>query len=674
MPWEGKQSNDQLLKMGLGIDAGGTYTDAVIYDFLAGMVLSKNKALTTKWDFTVGIKETLDGLDKNLLARTDLAAVSTTLATNAVVEGEGQHVGLLIMPPYGLFEEKDIPYEPKAVISGRLEISGEVTELVDEAEIRQVAREMVKQNGVEAFAVSGFAGSINPEQELHVKRILKDETGLFVTCGHELSDLLNFVTRAQTAVLNARIVPRFVELLKDLQNVLTALDINIPLMVVKGDGSLMSCEMAMERPVETILSGPAASVAGARFLVNRKNAIVVDMGGTTTDTAALADGKVQICESGSHVGGSRTHVKALDIRSVGLGGDSLISFENGVFKIGPRRVAPVAWLGHRTPGPDAALESLQQRVNIHSESSREIHLFTLTARRTEQDMNQAEREVLALLEERPHALNELAERTGAIHPGAVPVSRLERHFIVQRCGLTPTDLLHVNGQFALWNAESSHKMCGIIAALAGLSPEQMVPMLLDRIVRQLVLELIKKHLCTANRPGEMDLGEVSQMLMNHLLNSGNKHYSIHFKLHRPIIGIGAPIKYFLPQAAKLLGTEALLPEHLEVANAIGAITSHIEVRRQVKIRFDYRGGFRVEGLAGARHFETFKEADFYAQKELKRKVRKVGRIAGTSQTAVKIKTKDRTVSTPQGKGIFVERSMIAQLTGHPDLVLLPDPE
>jgi N-methylhydantoinase A/oxoprolinase/acetone carboxylase beta subunit len=127
MPWEGKQSNDQLLKMGLGIDAGGTYTDAVIYDFLAGMVLSKNKALTTKWDFTVGIKETLDGLDKNLLARTDLAAVSTTLATNAVVEGEGQHVGLLIMPPYGLFEEKDIPYEPKAVISGRLEISGEVT-------------------------------------------------------------------------------------------------------------------------------------------------------------------------------------------------------------------------------------------------------------------------------------------------------------------------------------------------------------------------------------------------------------------------------------------------------------------------------------------------------------------------------------------------------------------
>ena len=665
---------DQLLQIGLGIDAGGTYTDAVIYDFVTGKVLSKNKALTTKWDFTLGIKEVLDGLDKNLLARAELAAVSTTLATNAIVEGEGQHVGLLIMPPYGLFEDQDIPYEPKAVISGRLEISGEVTALVDEAEVRHVAHGMVKRNGVEAFAVSGFAGSINPEQELQVKRILRDETGLFVTCGHELSDLLNFATRAQTAVLNARIVPRFVKLLQDLQNVLAILDVRTPVMVVKGDGSLMSCEMAMERPVETILSGPAASVAGARLLTNRKNAIVVDMGGTTTDTAALADGRVQICESGSHVGGSRTHVKALDILSVGLGGDSLISYENGAFKIGPRRVAPMAWLGQQTPNPSEALEHLRQWVSIHTGSSRGIHIFTLTARRVDLDMTDAEREIVTLLKERPHALNELAERTGATYPGAVPVSRLERHFILQRCGLTPTDLLHATGRFTLWNADTSHKMCAIIAALAGLSPEQMVPMLLDQIVQQLVLELIKKHLDTDIRPGQMDRCEVCQMLMNNLLNGENKLYSVHFKLHRPIIGIGAPIKHFLPQAAKLLGTNAVLPEHLEVANAIGAITSHIAVQRQVKIRLDQRGGFRVEGLAGARHFESFNEAESYAKEELGKKVRKMGRIAGTSQTEVKIQAKDRTISTAQGKETFVERSIIAQLTGYPDLIFQPGHE
>jgi N-methylhydantoinase A/oxoprolinase/acetone carboxylase beta subunit len=662
---KGKQTTGRLLQVGLGIDAGGTYTDVVIYDFMVGKVLCKNKALTTKWDFTVGIKEALDGLDKKLLARTELAAVSTTLATNAIVEGEGQHVGLLVMPPYGLFEDQDIPYEPKTVISGRLEISGEVTALVDETEVRQVAHRMVKGKGVEAFAVSGFAGSINPEQELHVKRILRDETGLFVTCGHELSDLLNFITRAQTAVLNARIVPRLVKLLKDLQNVLAALEIRIPVMVVKGDGSLMSSEMAMERPVETILSGPAASVAGARFLTNPKNAVVVDMGGTTTDMAALAHGRVRVCESGSHVGESRTHVKALEIRSVGLGGDSLISFESDVFKIGPRRVAPMAWLGQRTPSPGPALEYLQQRVSIHTGSSKEIHIFTLTGRSVDLDMTNAEREVVALLKERPHALNELAERSGAIYSGAVPVSRLERHFIIQRCGLTPTDLLHVTGRFTRWDTDASQKMCAVIAVLAGLSPEQMAPMLLDQIVRQLVLELIKQHIATETRPDEMDSCEVCQVLMDNLLNGNNKHFKVHLKLHRPIIGIGAPIKYFLPQAAELLGTEAVLPENLEVANAIGAITSHIAIRRQVKIRPDQQGGFRIEGLAGARHFESFNEAENYAKEELGKKVRKMGRIAGTSQTAVEIQAEDRTVSTAQGEEIFLERSIIAQLTGYP---------
>ncbi len=298
-----RKQSSQYLQTGLGIDAGGTYTDAVIFDMVTQKVRSKNKALTTKWDFTVGILEALTGLDKELLPKVELVALSTTLATNAVVEGEGQKVGLLLMPPYGLFEPQDITYEPKALIDGQLEITGTVIFPVNEAQVRQAARRMIDKNGVEAFAVSGFAGSINPEHELQVKQIIRDETGLFVTCGHELSHMLDFKTRAQTAVLNARIVPRLVQLLQDLHKVLGSLGITAPVMVVKGNGSLMSSTMAMERPVETVLSGPAASVAGAHFLTGKKDAIVIDMGGTTTDTAALENGRVQVCDSGSNLGG-----------------------------------------------------------------------------------------------------------------------------------------------------------------------------------------------------------------------------------------------------------------------------------------------------------------------------------------------------------------------------------
>ncbi|MCP4200276.1 MAG: DUF1638 domain-containing protein, partial [Proteobacteria bacterium] len=298
------------LKIGLGIDAGGTYTDTVIYDLGKGKTLCKSKALTTKWDFTLGIGEAMAGLDQDKLQQVEMVSLSTTLATNAIVEGEGQKVGMIIMPPYGRFEPEDIPYEPKAAISGQLEITGKEISPVNEKEVRDIVRRMVAKDDVKAFAVSGYAGAINPAHELKIKQIIREETGLFVTCGHELSDILNFKTRAHTAMLNARIIPKLAKLLLDLEKVLEKLGIFAPIVVVKGDGTLMSAEMAKERPVETILSGPAASVAGARHLTGLKSALVVDMGGTTTDTAALANGMVSVCATGSNIGGHKTHVKA----------------------------------------------------------------------------------------------------------------------------------------------------------------------------------------------------------------------------------------------------------------------------------------------------------------------------------------------------------------------------
>lgn len=657
----------QYLKMGLGIDAGGTYTDAVIYDLASGRVLAKNKALTTKWDYTVGIEQALAGLDENLLAQAELVAVSTTLATNAIVEGDGQKVGLLIMPPYGLFDNNDIPYEPKAVIAGRLEITGNVIEALDKKALKETARAMISRQGVEAFAVSGFAGSINPEHELAVKRILQAETGCFVSCGHELSDLLNFRTRAETAVLNARIVPRLVKLLGDLKSVLASLGVAVPVVVVKGDGSLMSAEVAVERPVETILSGPAASVAGARFLTGRPDAIVVDMGGTTTDTAALADGQVQVVEQGSRVGGVQTHVRALEIRTAGLGGDSRIAFENGEFTIGPRRVAPMAWLGRHQPGVEKALAYVEKRMGFYAGNSKNVQFFALTGHDQHFEATEQEARLLSLLEQRPFALEELAEGIGVLHPGLVPLGRLVENHVIQCCGLTPTDLLHIKGAFSRWDTETARRTASFFARLAGRSLDDMVGQLLEDIAKRLALELVKKQLDEETLPDTMDGCDVCRVLMENMFNGGSRHYRIRFKLNRPVIGIGAPIGYFLPRAAKLLETEAILSEHADVANAIGAITSHIAVRRQVKIRPDQNGGFFIEGLAGAERFARFPEAETHAKEALCDMVRGLARDAGTSETAVQVETEDRTVSTASGDSIFLECILTALLVGQPDL-------
>ena len=353
----------------MGVDAGGTYTDAVIFDLEKNITICKAKSLTTRWDFTVGISKALEQLDQDFLRKIELVSLSTTLATNAIVENEGQKVGLIIMPPFGLDIAQNISYRPKSIIQGQLDITGREIMPVNPDEIRSVVSRMIENHNVTAFAVSGFAGSINPEHELQVKKIIQEETGLFVSCGHELSDTLNFQTRAVTAMLNARIIPRLANLLLDLEKVMERYGIDSPVVVVKGDGTLMSSEMAKMRPVETILSGPAASVAGARHLTGINDALVVDMGGTTTDTAALSSGLVSLNEEGSNVGGHRTHVKALDIRTIGLGGDSLIRYERTQFLIGPKRVAPIAWLGRNWPGTETALNYL----SLHLKHYQRLH-------------------------------------------------------------------------------------------------------------------------------------------------------------------------------------------------------------------------------------------------------------------------------------------------------------
>lgn len=662
------QKTDRSIRYGLGIDAGGTYTDVVIYDFKKDELLAKSKALTTKWDFTVGIKEALDSLDADLLRRVELVAVSTTLATNAIVEGKGRKVGLLVMPPYGLFDPEDIPHEPKEVIGGRLEIDGKETNPVDEEEVKRKARRMAEKHQVKAFAISGFAGAINPMHELQVKRIIKEETGLSVTCGHELSELLNFKTRAETAVLNARIIPQLEKFLQELQEVLRDQVIAAPLVVVKGDGSIMAAEMAKERPVETILSGPAASVAGARHLTDQSDAIVVDVGGTTTDTAALKKGLVRVCESGTTVGGFKTHVKALEMRTTGLGGDSIILWEGGDFSIGPQRVSPLAWLGTKTNGMKKALHYLEQRLNEFKASTRSMQILTRTEKTNGLSFTSSEKEILRLLQERPYSLDELAQKTDVGIWNLLSLGRLEEECMVQRCGFTATDLLHAKGLFERWDKKTAIKMCEMMSEVTEYEVDQFMEYLLEEITRKLAVEILKKQLDEETESDELEKCGVCKTLINNLLSGGNEYYRVSVKLHRPVIGIGAPVHYFLPRAGEILGAETIVPEDADVANAIGAITSNVMIRRQVRIKIDDEGRYLLEGIEGTPGFDTLEQANDWANKELEQRILVMGRSAGTSAQKVEMEVVDSVCNTADGTPLFLGRTIIARLSGRPDLV------
>ena len=521
--------------------------------------------------------------------------------------------------------------------------------------------------------MSGYAGAINPAHELKIKRIIREETGLFVTCGHELSDILNFKTRAHTAMLNARIIPKLAKLLLDLEKVLEKLGIFAPIVVVKGDGTLMSAEMAKERPVETILSGPAASVAGARHLTGLKSALVVDMGGTTTDTAALAGGMVSVCATGSKIGGHKTHVKALEIRTTGLGGDSLIQWDKGRFYIGPRRVAPIAWLGATYPGAGSALKFLDMHLDRHVVSTRDMQILALTGSTDSLTLMHQEEKILTLLKSRPFSIDELIKRTGVLFEKSLKLERLEDSFIIQRCGLTLTDLLHVTDRFNRWSKESADTYCQMFSRLTKTDMAGMAERLLDMGVELLILELLKRQLDEETDPEALHTCAVCRTLVENLLSGGSDQYAVRIDLKRPVVGIGAPIHFFLPRAAEVLGARAVLPQDADVANAIGAITSNVVVKRHLRIIPNQEGGFLIEGLAGARHFQRFVEADAFAREQLARMVRDQAWAAGTSCRVVELKTEDQIPTTADGKQIFMGRIIHAKLTGQPDIVTRDHP-
>ncbi len=666
----GKKQTDNI-RYGLGIDAGGTYTDVVVYDFSDRKVSDKNKALTTRWDFSLGIDHALSELDAEALAGVDLVSVSTTLATNAIVEGRGCRVGLVLMTGSSGMGDDLISHTPKCVIKGQMSIGGAEIEPVDENEVIRAVRQMVTRDRVEAFAVSGFAGSVNPAHELSVKAIISRETQMMVCCGHELSDLLNFAVRAQTAVLNARIVPEMIRFFKALTDVLKKRGIQAPVMIVKGDGTLISLAMARERPVETILSGPAASAAGAAFLTGLDQALVVDMGGTTTDTADISRGRVDICETGAIVGGIVTHVKALDMHTAGFGGDSLICWKENEFLLGPCRVCPVSRAGSENPsGIDTALQFMEN----HPFSSLSQTIFLARQGRSCLTLSDREKKIYELLLNRPYTPEELLSCLDVASAAFLPLSRLEDSGLVIRCGLTPTDLLHVKGLFNRWDTGPARHMVRIMTGLSSKTEKEVISFLFDQMETRLALEMLKKQMTRDFKSETLENNPAFSELMKKMVRPEPKNvrYGVRAEFKHPIIGIGAPVHCFLPNAGERLHTKVIIPEHADVANAVGAVTSRIVIKQKLSIKTDSSGQFVVEGAAGNHIFCNIAEAEAWALKYLRDQVLTRAKKAGTSCEIVSVDIRDRLVNTAKNIPLFLGRSIEAKLSGTPDMKHGPD--
>ncbi len=656
----------------LGVDTGGTYTDAVALSAESGEVVASAKALTTRADLAVGIEAAiagLQGIDPQAVA---MVGLSTTLATNAIVEGHGGRACLLLIGYDPVLIERfgfrrDLVVDDPVHISGGHDLYGRPAQPLDEAAVRRVAAE--RAGRVDAFAVSDYLGVRNPEHELRVKEILTQLTGLPVTCGHELSDELDSIRRATTVALNARLIPMLQELLQAVRRALAQRGIHAPLMLVKGDGSLMGADLAMEHPVETILSGPAASVLGARHLSGRDDLLVVDMGGTTTDLAILRRGRPRASTRGAWVGGWRTLVRAVDTRSVGLGGDSLVALDaNQELQIGPERVVPLSLAAADDPRLRAGLASLldgqRRRPGVPQ-------FFSLVGRCLPEDLTVTESELLALLGEGTCSLEEIARRVSWAQVYLSYPNRLEAGGFVQRIGFTPTDALHVLGRYAAWDGEAARLGATLLGRRLGLTAEALAEAVCEQVVDRLATEIVAQVAADETGDGNLVEGKGAAFFLQRAFHpQQGSALSAGLRLRLPLAAVGAPVDAYFPQVANRLGAELVIPPQAGVANAVGAASGSVLQSVEVLIEPQYSvvgiGAYTVHTSEERREFANLQAALSYAQGAGQRLAEEAARRAGAEEVAVEEVRDDHTGSlADSGDSLYLGTRLHFTAAGRP---------
>ena len=651
----------------LGLDTGGTYTDAVLVDDEL-TVLGTAKSLTTHDQLIDGLRGATQGLlNDSVAGDITLVSLSTTLATNALVEGRGRPVALVLIGFTSSQLERAnladaLGGDPCVFIDGGHGAGGQALCELDINACERFVNQVDER--VEAYAVSGVFAVRNPEHERSVQELIRQLTGKPVTCGHHLSSGLDAPRRALTALLNARLIPMLSALLGAARVLLQEHGIDAPLMVVKGDGSLISDTMAIEHPVETILSGPAASVVGAQFLCDQKTLLVSDMGGTTTDVALIRDARPQLNPDGATVGGWRTMVKAVDVRTYGLGGDSAIRFDRDTYRftVGPQRVVPLSLLTRNHPELISVLEA---QIALPY-STTYCAQFVMIHGSKPNDLTAQQEELYSVIERGPVSIHSLFSDQTMDRA----LSRLEQRGVVIRSGFTPSDACHVLGiqqdwqpQGALLGARLLMRYSADNLGVVFDDEAAFAQAIVTLVSRQTAMSLVET--VAASGKQKHPLTDSQKTLVRQALDTQESDlFTLAASLRVPVVGLGAPAHNYYTSAAAMLSTELVLPRHAEVANALGAVVG--TVRQEFQLTIVPAGGKRVSVLfpEGPETFNDLETAADAAQVVAHDAVTRQAERAGGGDVTVTLNRHDTTVKEGD-QSIFFESCITAIAVGRP---------
>ena len=584
----------------IGIDTGGTYTDAAIIDQDQHRILASAKSLTTKGDLSIGVaaamRDALSLSAKLIIPQSiKMVSVSTTLATNAVVEGHGSAVGVILIGFDDRMVEKTgiakaFPGIPIVRLRGGHDHNGEEREALDIASLQSVLNKVAKD--VSAFAVASTFAVRNPAHEIRIRDIIASLNVKPTTLSSEISSSLDAPRRALTAVLNARLISRITQLVGAVRKAMADLGIDCPLMIVKGDGSLANADAVATRPIETVLSGPAASVIGAKWLSGLDDFVMSDMGGTTTDIGVLENGRPRVAEQGAEVGGWRTMVRAIDVKTIGLGGDSEVQLGlNSEISVGPQRAVPISLLGQRYPEVISMLESQLADNEGGSLNGRFVLLpFGAKGNADVAGLSPREADLFALISERPQSYRKLASSSGAQRA----VVTLRKKGLIQFSAFTPSDAAHVLGMQENWSKEAAIVAGKLLSRFRDMKMptderlEDFCRMIWNRTVSDTARAILQ---------ASFDRPIADSPLLNAVCDGISQLGLVKVSLTPtvPIVAVGGPVQVYYPEVGRRLGAEIVFTPHCDVANAVGAAAGLVAHRIEVHVEGDGNGVFRVLG-------------------------------------------------------------------------------
>lgn len=620
--------------IGIGIDTGGTYTDAVVYEMEKQEVLASGKSLTTKEDLKIGIGNVLKKLPEEYLGQCKMLALSTTLATNACVEGKGGRGKLILIGiPQKNFRETYASYgidnpEDVYLLECDLYHSVEKSQQPDWERFEKELPEFLENcDGLSIVQV--FAREHRGAYEKKAEEIVKRYADLPVILGHDLFQDLNAVKRGAGALLNARLVPIICDFLTAVKQVFRDFHLELPTIIVRSDGSLMNEEFAGRRPVETLLCGPAASVVGAVHLTEEPDAVIVDIGGTTTDVAVVKNGVPKRAEDGIQIGSWKTFVKGLYIDTFALGGDTAIHYDDeGNLFLEDYRIIPLCCLAKEHP---EVLEKLKKLQEEERASEFYLHEYLCLQKELPESTvyTKMERKLCEALKAGPLSLEEAA-RAAEREIYGINTARLEKEGFILRAGLTPTDIMHIRGEYEAFDREAARIGAEYVARSCGIDKEELGRVVYDMIIEKLfcnlariLLEFEYSGLALTQKSKELD--DFLKGLYRKAKTEKDPFFETMFRTKAVFVGIGAPTHIFLEEVARLFGTHAVIPPHAAVANAVGAIVGNVTAEARVIVKPVNFQNASPDYMVMGEEFATFEEHEealaFAKEEALKKAIR-----------------------------------------------------